>query len=246
MNFDSPLYERSLLVFSEDQMLKLTNSHVLVAGVGGVGGFVCEALARAGVGRLTLIDHDKVSASNLNRQLVALNSTLSQLKVDVMKQRIFDINPDCLVDCRPVFLSPVDMPSLLSEGFSLVVDAIDSLNCKVSLVETSIKLGVPVVSSMGAGRRVDPSKIKIADISKTHGCGLARSLRQRLKKAGIQKGLDVVFSEELPRAPGAFEAIEGARGRVVNGTASYMPGIFGLMLAGLVVKKLVEREVKDH
>jgi tRNA threonylcarbamoyladenosine dehydratase len=242
MIFDDPLYERSLLVFSESQLMKLHNSHVLVAGVGGVGGFVCEALVRAGVGRLTLIDHDRVSPSNKNRQLVALNSTLSALKVDVMKERILDINPDCLVNTRAVFLSPQDMPGLLSENFSYVVDAIDSLNCKVSLVETALKMGTPVVSSMGAGRRADPSKIKISDISRTHGCGLARAMRQRLKKSGIKKGLDVVFSEELPRAPGAFEAIEGARGRVVNGTASYMPGIFGLMLAGLVVQKLVGRE----
>lgn len=246
MNLDNPLYERSLLVFSEQQLTALDQAHVLVAGVGGVGGFVCEALARAGVGRLTLIDHDRVSPSNINRQLVALHSTLSCLKVDVMKQRIADINPNCKVETRAVFLSPDDMPILLADDYSFVVDAIDSLNCKVALVETSIKMSIPIVSSMGAGRRVDPSKIKIADISKTHGCGLARVMRQRLKKAGIKKGLDVIFSEELPCAAGDFEEISGARGRVVNGTASYMPGIFGLMLAGLVIQKIAHAvEVKD-
>ncbi|WP_044411377.1 tRNA threonylcarbamoyladenosine dehydratase [Thiomicrospira microaerophila] len=238
MNLNDPLYERSRLVFSDEAMEKLAASHVLVAGVGGVGGFVSEALARAGVGRLTLIDHDRVSSSNMNRQLVALNSTLLALKVDVMKQRIADINPACHVDTCPVFLSPADMVPLFEQHFDFVVDAIDSLNCKAALVETALKSKTPVVSSMGAGRRVDPSQIQIADISKTYGCGLARAMRQKLRKAGIVKGLDVVFSTELPKQAGQFEEIPGARGRVINGTASYMPGIFGLMLAGLVIQKL--------
>lgn len=235
---DDPLYERSRLVFSDDGMRRLNNSHVLVAGVGGVGGFVAEALVRAGVGKLTLVDHDKVSASNKNRQIVALNSTVGQLKVDVMTDRLLDINPSCQIDKIAEFLSPESMPSLVGSGFDFVVDAIDSLNCKVALVEQAYIQRVPVVSSMGAGRRIDPSKIAITDISQTHGCGLARVMRQRLRKLGIKKGVPVIFSSELPKEPGPFEAIEGARGRVVNGTASYMPGIFGLMLAGLVVQRL--------
>ena len=246
MSLDDPFYERSRLVFSDDAINQLINSHVLVAGVGGVGGFVCEALARAGVGTLTLVDHDLVSASNKNRQLVALDSTVSQLKVEVMRQRIADINPSCNVNLLPVFLSPDDMPALVNSGFDFVVDAIDSLNCKAALVEAAIKLKVPIVSSMGAGRRIDPSKIVVADISKTHGCGLARAMRQKLRKAGINKGLDVVFSTELPHAAGDFEEIQGSRGRVVNGTASYMPGIFGLMLAGLVVNKLTLALPNNH
>lgn len=237
---DDPLYERSRLVFSDDGMFQLNNSHVLVAGVGGVGGFVAEALVRSGVGRITLVDHDKVSPSNKNRQIVALNSTIGQLKVDVMAERLLDINPNCQINKVPEFLSPEAMPSLVSSGFDFVVDAIDSLNCKVALVEQAYKQKVPVVSSMGAGRRIDPSKIAITDISKTHGCGLARVMRQRLRKQGIKKGVAVIFSSELPKEPGPFEAIDGARGRVVNGTASYMPGIFGLMLAGLVVQKLTQ------
>ncbi|MDY0137316.1 MAG: tRNA threonylcarbamoyladenosine dehydratase [Thiomicrospira sp.] len=238
--FDSALYERSLLVFSERQMQRLLRSHILIAGIGGVGGFVAEGLARAGVGRLTLVDHDRVSASNLNRQLVALHSTVGEFKVDVMARRIADINPECEVHCLTDFITPETIPGLLNAGFDLVVDAIDSVNCKVSLVANAFQGAIPVVSSMGAGRRMDPSQIRIADISETFGCGLARVMRQRLKKQGIVKGVCVVFSTELPKPPGPFEDIADARGRVVNGTASYMPGLFGLMLAGLAVQKLTD------
>ncbi len=237
---NNPLFERSLLVFEEGGLLNLQQSHVLVAGIGGVGGFVAEALARAGVGFITLLDHDQVSGSNKNRQLVALDSTIGLKKVDVMKARILEINPDCKVDVSYQFIRPEDMDHILSHPYDFVVDAIDSLNCKVALVATALKKGLPVVSSMGAGRRIDPSKIVLADISKTHGCALARNMRQRLKKQGIKKGLLTVFSTEVPNAPGPMEAIEGARGRVVNGTASYMPGIFGLMLAGKVISLLAQ------
>lgn len=239
---DNPLFERSLLVFGEKGLLKLQNAHVLIAGMGGVGGFVAEALARAGVGSLTLLDHDDVSASNKNRQLVALNSSIGLKKVDVMKSRILDINPVCQVTLSYDFIRPDDMETLLSHPYDFVVDAIDSLNCKVALVVTALNKGIPTVSSMGAGRRIDPSKIVLADISKTHGCALARNMRQRLKKQRIRKGLVTVFSTEVPQAPGPMEAIEGARGRVVNGTASYMPGIFGLMLAGHVIQQLATHD----
>jgi len=232
------LFERSLLVFEEQGLTQLQDSHVLVAGVGGVGGFVIEALARAGVGELTIIDHDEVSASNLNRQIIALNSTIGLNKAQVMAGRIADINPNCRVNVREEFIRPEDMDQLLSPPFDYVVDAIDSLNCKASLVITAVQKRIPIVSSMGAGRRIDPSKIALADISKTHGCALARNMRQRLKKQRIRKGVMTVFSTEIPKEPGPMEEIEGARGRVVNGTASYMPGIFGLMLAGHVIMEL--------
>lgn len=236
----SALFERSLLVFEQVGIDKLMQSHVLVAGVGGVGGFVIEALARAGVGQLTIIDHDDVSPSNLNRQIIALNSTVGMNKAEVMKKRIEDINPHCIVNISKEFIRPDDMDALLTGDYDYVVDAIDSLNCKVALVATAVNKGLRVASSMGAGRRIDPSKIELADISKTHGCALARNMRQRLKKQGIKKGVMTVFSKESPKDPGPMEEICGARGRVVNGTASYMPGIFGLMLAGYVIQKLVE------
>jgi tRNA A37 threonylcarbamoyladenosine dehydratase len=234
----NPLVERSLLVFEDTGVLQLHSSHVLVAGVGGVGGFVIEALARAGVGRLTIIDHDTVSPSNMNRQIIALNSTQGRNKADLMAERIADINPECNVTVSHAFLRPDDMDELLSDSYDFVVDAIDSLNCKTALVITAVQKGIPVASSMGAGRRIDPSKIQLADISKTYGCALARNMRQRLKKQRIHKGVITVFSSELPKAPGPMEEIEGSRGRVVNGTASYMPGIFGLMLAGRVIQIL--------
>lgn len=238
MILDDALYERSLLVFGENGLKNLIASHVLVAGVGGVGGFVIEALARAGVGELTIVDHDDVSPSNKNRQIIALNSTLSENKADVMAKRIADINPNCQVRVLKSFLKPEDMKPLLEQGFDFVVDAIDSLNCKANLVISAVQLKIPVASSMGAGRRIDASKIELADISKTHGCALARNMRQRLKKQRISKGVMAVFSSEVPKAAGPMEEIEGARGRVVNGTASYMPGIFGLMLAGYVITEL--------
>ncbi|QKI88453.1 tRNA threonylcarbamoyladenosine dehydratase [Thiomicrorhabdus xiamenensis] len=234
------LFERSLLVFEEKGIAQLQNAHVLVAGVGGVGGFVAEALARAGVGQITLIDHDTVNPSNKNRQIIALDSNLGRNKAEVMAARIADINPACRVTISKEFIRPDDMHSLLSPGYDYVVDAIDSLNCKVALVATAKQLGLKVASSMGAGRRIDPSKIQLADISKTHGCALARNMRQRLKKQRIAKGVMTVFSSEIPKAPGPMEEIEGARGRVVNGTASYMPGIFGLMLAGYVISDLAD------
>lgn len=239
----NPLYERSLLVFERTAIETLQASHVLIAGVGGVGGFVAEALARAGVGCLTLIDHDTVTASNKNRQIIALDSTVGLFKVDVMAKRIGEINPECKVIVSKEFIHPEDMQALLSTPYSFVVDAIDSLNCKAALVVAAVQKQVPVASSMGAGRRVDPSKILLADISKTHGCALARNMRQRLKKQGIDKGVLTVFSTELPKAPGPMEEIEGARGRVINGTTSYMPGLFGLMLAGRVIQVLTTPNV---
>lgn len=241
MDINNPLFERSRLVFNDEGIQALADSHVLLAGVGGVGGFVAEALARAGVGELTLVDHDDVAPSNKNRQIVALDNTLGQNKAQVMAERIAQINPDCKVNINNSFLTPDMMEPLLMTEFDYVVDAIDSLNCKVALVATAYKMKRPVVSSMGAGRRIDPSKIALSDISKTHGCALARNMRQRLKKQGIKKGVMTVFSTEVPKEPGPMESIEGARGRVVNGTASYMPGIFGLMLAGYVVSALASQ-----
>ena len=234
----NPLFERSLLVFGEQGLEHLSESHVLVAGVGGVGGFVIESLVRAGVGEITIVDHDVVSGSNINRQIIALNSTIGIKKVIAMQERIKDINPQCKVNCLDTFLKTEDMEGLLASDFDYVVDAIDSLNCKVKLVEVAYNRKLKVVSSMGAGRRVDPTKVQVADFSKTHGCGLARQFRQGLRKRGIKKGIQTVFSTEIPRPAGPMEEIDGARGRVVNGTASYMPGIFGLILSGIVIKDL--------
>lgn len=235
-----PIFERSLLIFENQGIHLLQQAHVCVVGVGGVGGFVIEALARAGVGQLTIIDHDTVSASNLNRQIIALESTVGRLKVDVMAERVAQINPDCVVNVRAEFIKPEEMDDLMLPGFDCVVDAIDSLNCKVALVKSACDACIPVFSSMGAGRRKDPRQIVVSRLDKTHTCALARNMRQRLNKFGLSNKVQVVFSTELPMPPGPMEEIDGARGRVVNGTASYMPGIFGLMLSGLVVNHLTE------
>lgn len=240
---DHGLFERSALVFSESALCQIQNARVCIAGVGGVGGFAAEAIARAGVGHITLVDHDRVSASNLNRQIVALNDTLGFPKAQVMADRIQSIHPQCQVVADIRFLEADQMTTFLSVGqFDFVIDAIDSLNCKVALVESAVRLGVPIVSSMGAGRRTDPRAVAVSDLFDTYACGLARQMRQRLRKRGIQKGVPVVFSSEPPLPPGPMENIAGARGRVVNGTASYMPGIFGLMLAGLVIEALAQSQ----
>lgn len=236
----NPIFERSRLAFSDAALKKLINSKILIAGVGGVGGFVAEALARAGMINLTLLDHDTVSPSNLNRQIIALESTLGRPKVNVMRERILDINPLAKPVILQEFVTPETIPQLLDNQYDFVVDAIDSLNCKVALVAEAYNRQVGVVSSMGAGRRIDPSQIKLVDISQTHTCGLARAMRHRLGKQGIKSGIDVIFSTEAPLPAGPYEEIEGARGRVVNGTTSYMPGIFGLMLAGWLIKKITQ------
>lgn len=235
-------YERTQLVFGEQGLVRLQESHVLIAGMGGVGAFATEGLVRAGIGRVTLIDHDVVSVSNINRQLIALRSTVGQKKVELMRARIQDINPACQVTALDRFIRREDMDALLSPRPDYVLDAIDSLSCKVALVETAFKMGIPVASSMGAGRKMDPAAVQVADISKTRVCALARHMRQHLKKLGITQGVKTVYSTE-PSAPhGEYEAFEGSRGRVINGSVSYMPAIFGMMLAGVILQDLVNRK----
>jgi tRNA A37 threonylcarbamoyladenosine dehydratase len=240
MGFADPFYERTQLLFGEQGLVRLQEAHVLVAGMGGVGAFAAEGLARAGIGRLTLIDHDVVSASNINRQLIALRSTVGQKKVHLMQARIQDINPACQVTALDRFIRREDMADLLAVKPDFVLDAIDSLSCKVALVETAVKMGIPVASSMGAGRKIDPSQVHVADISKTRVCALARHMRQNLKKVGITKGVKTVFSTEQSAPYGEFEEFADSRGRVINGSVSYMPAIFGMMLAGIVLKTIVD------
>jgi tRNA A37 threonylcarbamoyladenosine dehydratase len=211
-----------------------------VAGLGGVGSYCAEALARAGVGRLTLIDHDVVAMSNINRQLPALLSTVGQPKAEAMAARIRDINPACELSVIREFLVPETVADIVPADVDFVVDCIDSLNCKVALVASSVERGLRVASSMGAGNKLDPTRIKIADISKTSMCPLAAVMRKRLRKRGIAKGVLTVFSDEAGRAPLPPQPVEGrGRARAVNGTISYMPPLFGLMLAGAVIQRLI-------
>lgn len=236
-----PQFERTRILLGDAGIATLAHQHVFVAGLGGVGSYCAEALARAGVGRLTLLDHDVVAASNVNRQLPALLSTVGRPKVEVMRERIMDIDPACRLETLRVFLDSSNVNSLVPDC-DYVVDAIDSLACKTALVGESVRRGLRVASSMGAGNRLDPSRIRIADIGKTEMCPLAKQLRKRLNRHyGLQKGVLTVFSDEPPRPPLPPEPVDGpGRARAVNGTISYMPPLFGLMLAGAVIRELLQ------
>jgi tRNA A37 threonylcarbamoyladenosine dehydratase len=236
-----PQFERTRILLDASEQARLAQAHVLVAGLGGVGSYCAEALARAGVGRLTIIDHDVVAISNINRQLPALLSTVGQSKAELMAARIRDINPACELGVIREFLVPETVADIVPADVDYVIDCIDSLNCKVALVATSFERGLRVASSMGAGNKLDPSRIRVADIAQTSMCPLASVMRKRLRKRGIPKGVLTVFSDEPGRAPLPPQPVEGrGRARAVNGTISYMPPLFGLMLAGAVVQRLLE------
>jgi len=238
-SFSEGLSDRTRILVGDEGVERLGASHVLVAGLGGVGSFVAEALARAGVGALTLVDHDRVAPSNLNRQLVALRSTVGRLKADVMAERIADINPGCRVTVLPEFIDEDRMEDFVGGGFDLIVDAIDSLSSKVALIETSVRLGMPILSSMGAGGRMDPTRLRVGDLMETQVCPLAREVRSRLRRRGVGRGVTVVWSDESPIPPRPPEDTGRGRPRAVNGTLSYMPSLFGLTLAGLAVRRLL-------
>jgi len=233
-------FERTRILIGDEGIARLAGKHVFLAGLGGVGSYCAEALARGGIGRLTLLDHDVVAVSNINRQLPALDSTVGKSKAELMRARIADINPDCTVSIRREFLTPENVNEIVPDA-DYVIDAIDSLNCKVALVAESVKRGLKVASSMGAGNKLDPSRIRLADISETSICPLASQMRKRLRKRGIEKGVLTVFTDEVGRSPLPPEPVSGhGRPRAVNGTISYMPPLFGFMLAGAVIKALLE------
>jgi tRNA threonylcarbamoyladenosine dehydratase len=235
----APLYQRTHILVGDVGIARLRRARVLVAGLGGVGSFVAEALARAGVGDLTLVDFDRVAPSNLNRQLVALGSTVGELKSQVMAARIREINPDCRLKLIERFLEPEAMPDLLAEGFDQVADAIDSLASKVALITAAVHTGTPIVSSMGAGGRLDPTRVRVGDLMDTSVCPLARVVRNRLRKAGMGRGISVVWSDETYLPPLPPEPTGYGRPRAVNGTISYLPALFGLMLAGVLVQRIL-------
>nr|CRH05166.1 Conserved protein of unknown function. Putative UBA/THIF-type NAD/FAD binding protein [Candidatus Magnetococcus massalia] len=244
------LFERSHILLEDEGIAKLQASHVLICGLGGVGGHASEALARAGVGRITLVDHDQVSPSNLNRQLVATRETIGQPKAQVMAQRIRSITLDTEVDAREQFIKPENIPALLEElQPDWVLDAIDSLNCKVGLIVEAMERQLPIVSSMGAGGRLDPTQLQVSDLMDTEGCPLAREVRKRSRRRGVGRGVRCVWSREPAKAPLPPEPVsmpgdvpgQPGRPRAVNGTISYMPSLFGLTLAGLIVQQLVQQ-----
>ena len=232
---------RTRLLFGDAPIKRLQKAHVLVVGVGGVGAYAAEMVVRAGIGALTIIDGDTVFESNLNRQLVALHSTLGKSKVEVLKERFLDINPDLKLTAQHRFIEEEDIPALLEGGeIDFVIDAIDTLAPKVALIAYCLRHKIKIVSSMGAGGRKDPSAIRIADIADTYHCALAKAVRLRLRKEGISKGLKTVFSTEQADRT-AVVVVEGELNKKSTvGTISYLPAIFGCYLAGHVIRKLTE------
>lgn len=229
---------RTTLLLGTDAVARLKHAHVLVVGLGGVGGYAAEALCRAGIGALTVVDGDCVSTSNINRQLIALHSTVGQSKAELFSQRLSDINPDCHLRVCNEYIRDERMIELLQEEhYDFVVDAIDTLAPKVFLLYHCRTLGIPVVSSMGSAGKLDPTQVQIADISKSHTCPLAAMVRKRLHKLGVRDGIQVVFStEKVP--PHAMIEEKGENHRTTIGTISYMPPIFGLYIASVVINHL--------
>ena len=231
--------ERTELLLGEEKLNILRNARVLVVGVGGVGAYAAEMIVRAGVGHMTIADADKVSESNINRQLVALHSTIGREKCDVLAERLRDINPKLDLAIVNRFIKDSETDALLdSDKFDYVVDAIDTLSPKLALIKGAMDRGIPLVSSMGAGAKSDPTLMEIKDIAKTHHCPLAHMLRKRLHKIGIRKGFWAVFSPE-PVREGAMILCEEQNKKSNVGTISYIPALFGIGCASVVVRDLI-------
>lgn len=239
--------QRTEVLIGEEGLQRLRQANVLIVGMGGVGSFAAEYIGRAGVGRMTIVDGDTVEGTNRNRQLPALCSTDGQYKTDIMAARLHDINPDLQLTVVSEYMVEERIQALFEHGlFDYVIDAIDTLTPKMSLIKNCKQRGIPVVSSMGAGGKLDPSKLKIADLSKTYNCSLAQQLRKQLRKWGIKKGVKVVFSTELPDKS-KVQLVEGSRHKKSYfGTISYMPSLFGCFCASVVIRHIIEPPKAQH
>ena len=247
-------FSRTELLFGKEAMDKLAGSKVAVFGIGGVGGYVCEALVRSGVGAFDLIDDDKVCLTNLNRQIIATRSTVGKYKTDVMRDRMLDINPKVDVEVHKCFFLPENADDFPWDSYDYVVDAVDTVIAKIALVMKCKEKNIPIISSMGAGNKLDGSQFKVADIYKTKVCPLAKVMRRELKKRGVKK-LKVVYSEEIPTRPIEDMAIScrnncicppGAEHkcterRDIPGSVAFVPSVAGLIIAGEVAKDLIRR-----
>ncbi len=233
---------RTAMLIGEEAVKKLENSSVLLFGVGGVGSFAAEALARAGVGHIGLCDNDTVSVSNINRQLIALDSTVGQNKAEVMAKRIKDINPETKVTVYPLFFSAEAVDKFDFENYDYIIDAIDTVTSKLILIEKAKELNIPIISSMGTGNKLDPTALTVTDIKKTSGCPLARVMRKELKVRDIDS-LKVVYSTEQPVKP-LFQP-ENAEKRAIPASISFVPSAAGLIAAGEAIKDLIKTEEKD-
>ena len=249
-------FSRTQLVFGKEAMDRLKGSRVAVFGVGGVGGYTVEALARSGGGAIDIIDNDKVCLTNINRQIIATGKTVGKYKVDVAKERIEEINPDCKVTAFKTFYMPETADRFDFTQYDYVVDAIDTVTGKIALIENAKKAGTPIISSMGAGNKVDPTAFEVADIYKTSVCPLARVMRYELKRRGIKK-LKVVYSKEKPIPPIADEDPNGENGclskadkvagkKQVPGSTAFVPSVAGLIIAGEVIKDIIGYKAADE
>lgn len=236
--------KRTEMLLGHDGVEKLKNSKVAVFGVGGVGGYTAEALARSGVGSIDLYDSDRVSLSNINRQIAALHSTVGKYKADVIKERILDINGSAQVNAYKVFYLPENADDYPLDGYDYVVDAIDTISAKIELVCRCGRLGVPIISAMGAGNKLDPTAFKVADIYSTRMCPLAKVMRRELKSREI-KSLKVVYSEEKAMKP-ETRLPESANKKPVPGSVSFVPSVAGLIIAGEVIKDLTLRAKEEE
>lgn len=228
---------RTAMVLGDEAVLRLKSAKVAIFGIGGVGGYCVEALARAGVGELHLIDSDKVSLSNINRQIIALHSTVGRYKTEVMRERILDINPEAKVVVCSTFFDEENARIFDFSSYDYVVDAIDSLKSKVLLIKLAMAAGCEIISAMGAGNKLDPTRFEVADISKTSVCPLARAVRLALRKEGITS-LKVVYSKELPTGNRADADAEKCDGKRAPGSLSFVPSVMGLIIAGEVIKDI--------
>lgn len=232
--------ERTELLLGEEKLNLLRSANVLVVGLGGVGAYAAEMICRAGVGQMTIVDADTVAPTNINRQLVALHSTIGRDKAAILADRLRDINPDLRLTVIQKYIKDDETDKLLdSSNFDYIVDAIDTLSPKVNLIKGALERGIPLVSSMGSGAKTDPTLIEIKDISKTHHCPLAHMLRKRLHKLGIRKGFHAVFSPE-PVREGSMILCEETNKKSNVGTISYIPAIFGCTCASVVIRGLIE------
>ncbi|MDO4943155.1 MAG: tRNA threonylcarbamoyladenosine dehydratase [Lachnospiraceae bacterium] len=236
-------FSRTELLIGKEKMQRLSNARVAVFGVGGVGGYVVEALARSGIGTLDIIDDDKVSLTNINRQVIATWSTVGRYKVEVAKERILDIHPNCVVHTYRLFYTPDTKDQFDFAQYDYVVDAIDTVTGKIALIMQAKEAGTPIISAMGAGNKLNPAAFEVTDIYKTSVCPLAKVMRRELKKRGIKK-LKVVYSKEKPLTPvvddDAEVELKGTAGRIAPGSIAFVPPVVGLIIAGEVVKDLIE------
>lgn len=233
--------ERTELLVGKDNLQALKNKKILIIGLGGVGSFAAEFIARAGVGRMTIVDGDVVDITNINRQLVALHSTVGTSKAQVMAERIRDINPEIELTVVQKFILPEDIETLIGKDFHFVLECIDSITPKLTIIKYCRRNKIKIISSMGAGGRLDASKIHVADISKTHQCPLAQTVKKRLKRDGVYDNVKVVYSSE-PVSKDTMQLTDGLHfKKSYYGTSSFIPALFGLNMASYVIRKLIEK-----